>query len=330
MKNGRKLSRSGRQNLVLLVLLVALVAFFTVTTGRFLTVYNIMTIIRQNVPNVIIACAMCFVISSGAIDLSIGGVMALSAVVYGKLCVAGLNPWLSVVIVAVMGVGIGCINNIITEKLAIPAIMSTMATWLASAGIALTITKAIPISDPEVKPITILNQLKVEMFGDKIAIVPIIIVVLVVAVFVFLEKRTIIGKYAKAIGGNSNAAHFSGINVTRMRMIFFSLCACMAAISGVWQVARVGTADPKFGTGMEFNVISACILGGVNIKGGEGTILGVVTGTYLLAILTNGMQMMNIDTFYQQVVIGVVLLGAVLLNVVTSLKSNKKKAVAVA
>ncbi len=321
--NLQKMSRSTRSNLLLFGLLILLIIFFSVATDRFLSMYNIMNIVRQNVPQVIIACAMMFVIAGGAIDLSVAGVMALSAVVYGKLCVAGMHPIVAVLAVVVLGIFVGWLNSFITEKLQIPAIMATMATWLAAEGVALTLVKAIPISDPEVKPITVLNQIR--FFNDQIPLA-LFIVIFVVAIFIFLEKKTLIGKYAIAIGGNSNAAYFSGINVRKMRFIFFALCGVMAALAGIWQVARLGSADPKIGTGMEFNVISACILGGVNIKGGEGSIIGVVTGTYFLAILTNGMQMMGIDAFYQQVVIGVVLLGAVLINQLTAMRAAHKAA----
>jgi len=320
-QKGLNLSRSVRQNIVLLALILVEMVLFTIMNGRFLTLYNLMNIVRQNVPNVIIAGAMALVIISGAIDLSVGGVMALSAVVYGKLCVWGVNSWLAIVPVLVLGVFIGWVNKFISETLGIPAIMATLATWLASAGLALTLCQAIPISDPEVKPITVLNATK--LFGGKIPLA-LFISVFFVAVFLFLEKRTLLGKYAVSIGGNANAAIFSGINVRRMRLIYFSMCSVMACLAGIWQVARLGSADPKIGTGMEFSVLSACILGGVNIKGGEGSVLGAVIGVYLLAILTNGMQMMNIDDFYQQVVIGIVLLGAVLINQLGSMYTARK------
>ncbi len=321
----QKLARTTRSNLLLLGILILLVVFFSLQNDRFLSMYNIMNIVRQNVPQVIIGCAMMFVIAGGAIDLSVAGVMALSAIVYGKLCVAGLNAWVAVFAVVFVGIAVGWVNTFITEKLQIPAIMATMATWLAAEGLALTLVQAIPISDPEVKPVTVLNQ--VRFFGDQIPLA-LFIVLAIVLIFLFLEKKTLIGKYAIAIGGNSNAAYFSGINVRKMRFVFFALCSVMAALAGIWQVARLGSADPKIGTGMEFNVISACILGGVNIKGGEGSIVGVVIGTYLLAILTNGMQMMSIDAFYQQVVIGVVLLAAVLTNQFTAMRAAHKAAMA--
>lgn len=310
-KKKRNRSRSFSQNLVLLGLLALLVVFFAIQSDKFLQLYNILLIFRQYLPHFILSCAMMFVIASGAIDLSVGGVMALSAVFYGYLCIWGVNAWLAIPIVVLLGMAVGVINTIIMEKLHIPAIMATLATWLCTAGLALTICKAIPISDDLVKPITALNRLK---FINNQVPFAFFVVVIVILVFLFLEKRTILGKYAIAMGGNENAAYYSGINIVKMRLTFFMLCGAMASLAGIWQVGRLGTADPKIGMNMEFQVIAACILGGVSIKGGEGSILGVVIGTSILALLTNGMQMMDIQSFYQQVVIGVVLLIAVLIN----------------
>ena len=321
LKSKSKLTRSARQSLILFMLLAALMVFFTIMNPRFVTMTNLMNIARQNVPNIMIGVAMAFVIISGAIDLSVGGLMALSAIVYGYLCIWGVNPWLAVVLVIPVGLIIGFINSTLIERLGIPAIMATMATWLITSSLALTLCRAIPISDPEVKPITILNRLW--FFGDQIPIA-LIIIVFVVIVFLFLGRYTLIGKYAVAIGGNPNAAFLSGIIVKRWRLAFLSICSVMAALSGVWQVARLGTANPKIGVDMEFSVITACILGGVNIKGGQGSVLGVVIATILLAVLTNGMQMMGISPFYQQVVIGIVLLTAVLINQLVNIQALKK------
>lgn len=308
MRNN-KLSRSTQKNLVLFVILLVLCAFFYSQNNRFITVYNLTNMVRQSLPNFILGCGMTFVIASGAIDLSVGGTMALSAMLYGYLCIWGINPWLAVVIVAGFGVVVGIFNTVIMEKLQIPAIMATLATWIITAGMAMSVCKAIPITGPELKPVTVLNSIK---FGKIPLALPICIVV--IAVFLFLEKKTILGKYAIAIGGNDAAAHFSGINVTKMRACFFVLTGVLAGLSGVWQVARLGSADPTIGTGMEFKVVAACILGGVNIKGGEGTISGVMIGTAILIVLTNGMQMMDIGSFYQDIATGLVLLASVLIN----------------
>ena len=308
MKN---IGRSAKQNFILFVVLIALCIFFFLQNDRFISTYNIMSMIRQSLPNIILACSMMFVIVSGAIDLSVGGLMGLSAIFYGYLCIWGANPWLAIPIIMAFGAGIGVLNTFIMEKLKIPAIMATLATWIITAGLALVVCNAIPISDDLVKPITLFNSAK---FFDNQIPLALFIVVGVIALFIFLEKKTLLGKYAIAIGGNDSAAYYAGINVFRMRMIFFILSGIMAAFSGMWQVGRMGSADPTIGSGMEFSVIAAVILGGVNIKGGEGTMVGVILGTLTLMILTNGMQMMGIDSFFQQVVTGIVLYVAVLIN----------------
>lgn len=322
MKQKKHMSVSVKKNMVLFVILILMGLFFTSQNPKFFNLYNLTNMVRQSLSNFLIGCAMMFVIASGYIDLSVGGVMALSAIFYGYLCLWGLNPWLAFIPVMLLGIGMGILNTVITEKLHIPAIMATLATWIITSGLAMSVCKAIPITSPEVKTVTILNSLK---FGKIPLAVPICIVVILI--YIFLEKKTILGKYAIAIGGNDAAALFSGINVVKMRCIFFCLTGTMAALAGIWQVGRLGSADPTIGTGYEFKVVAACILGGVNIKGGEGTIAGVMIGTSILVILTNGLQMMGIDSFYQDVITGIVLLAAVLLNSFTG-KVSMKKAVA--
>lgn len=319
MKQKIELSLSAKKNLVLFAILILMGLFFSSQNDRFISTYNLTNMVRQSLPNFIIGCAMTFVIASGYIDLSVGGVMGISAMFYGYLCIWGVNPWVAFLPVIVLGVLMGGVNTIITEKLGIPAIMATLATWIATQGLALAVCKAIPITSQEVKVVTVLNSLK---FGKIPLAVPVVIVIILI--FLFLEKKTILGKYAIAIGGNSAAAVFSGINVQKMRLIFYCITGVMAALSGIWQVGRMGSADPTIGTGYEFKIVSACILGGVNIKGGEGTIAGVMIGTSILVMLTNGLQMMGVNSFYQDVITGVVLLAAVMINSYTGKISFKK------
>lgn len=324
MKNF-KLGRSARKNAVLFLILAAMCVFFYATTPKhsFGSTYNVFSMLRQSVPSLVLACTMCFVIASGSIDLSISGVMAFCAMAFGFLCLWGVNVWVALVLVMVLGGLIGVLNTVIQESLHIPSIIATLATQIIFAGLACAICKAIPINDPLLKPIVVLNKAKI--FADIPVALPIIIGV--IALFIFLEKKTVLGKYAIAIGGNPNAAHFSGINVIGFRTIFFVLSGAMAAFAGVWQVARLGCADPHIGTGFDFDVVAACVLGGVNIKGGEGTITGVVIGTCIIVVLKNGMQLMGIDSFYQNVVTGIVLFIAVLAFSILDMLYMRKKIV---
>lgn len=331
----RRLNSTSRYNIVLLIVLVFFVGLFTMANPDFLSAFNVNLLFRQNLPNIIIGCAMMFVITSGAIDLSVGGVMALSAITYAAICVAGVDPWLAIVIVAFLGVLIGVINTVIIEVLKVPAFMATIAGWLIYGGLAFVVCGGPnPISKPSMQVITILDQIKLFKSGQFWIQLAIPISILVVLIFFFLEKKTKLGKYAIAIGGNFNAAYYSGVNVTKMRLIFFILSSVMAALSGVWQVARLSTADPRcIGLGVEFAVLSACIVGGVNIKGGQGSILGVVMGVLLLGVLILGIPMSwksDIPSFLRwikspyltQVLIGGVMLIVVFINFLVSRGKN--------
>lgn len=335
MEKKIRLSSTSRYNIVLLITLVAFITLFYALNPKFLSQYNIMLLFRQYLPNVIIACGMLLVINSGGIDLSVGGVMALSAISYAALCVKGVDPWLAVGIIALLGVLIGVINTLVIEKLQIPAFMATIAGWLVYGGLAFTVCGGPnPISKPEMQVITILDDKELYIGPFPLA-VPIVLVI--VAVFIFLERKTVLGKYAIAIGGNYNAAYYSGINVFRMRLIFFILCSVMAALSGVWQVARLSTADPRcIGLGVEFAVLSACIVGGTNIKGGQGSIIGAVMGVFFLAVLWNGIQLMKTalpvwlqwlkSPYLPEPLTGVVLLIVVFINHMANSAASRKSA----
>ena len=315
------MSKTLKQNLMLLLVLVAMIVFFALQNSRFATVYNLTNLFRQSLPNIILGCTMTFVVVSGAIDLSVGGVMALSALMYGYLCIWGVNAWVTIPILMALGAVVGITNTLIMEKLRIPGIMATIATWIVTSGLAFAVCRALPIASqkyPQMNPIKVFNTARI---GNIPIAVPIAIAV--VLIFVFLERKTIM-RYAIAIGGNETAATIAGISVLRMRMIFFILSGVAAAFSGLWQVARLGSADPTIGIGMEFNVLVGIILGGVNIKGGEGSIAGAFLGTLILMVLINGMQMMGIGSFYQTLATGIVLYIAVLLNVLIG-KINGRK-----
>lgn len=313
MKSTKKLqlNRRSAQNLVLFSVLIFLIIFFSIQNPKFIAGRNLFNIPRQILPLVIMGCAMTFIINSGAIDLSVGGLMALSAITFGKLVTMGLDAWTALFLTICLGALVGVFSTILIHGLKIPPIMATMATWIICSGFAYAIIKAIPITDTRMKPIFILNTMK--FFNNSIPLALIIILV-VILVFLFLEKKTLIGKYSIAIGGNENAARFSGINIAKIRMILFIISGIMASFSGIWAVSRIGSADPNIGIGMEFQVIAGCILGGVSIKGGDGTITGMLIGTLLIVILMNGMNMMGFNPYYQQVATGIVILIAVMIN----------------
>lgn len=322
-----KINRKLLQNIILLVILVLLIIFFTSKNPRFFASRNFINLSRQTVHLVLMGCAMAFVIFTGGIDLSVGSVMAITAVMFAYFCKWGVGLWGAAIFCMLIGIGVGLINGLMIVKLKIAPIMATIATMTSISGLAYTICKAIPVQTENIKPITVLNK---GMIGGVIPI-PLLFIIISVAVFIFLEKKTILGKYAIAIGGNENAAVFSGINVARMKLLIYSLSGFMAALAGILATSRSGQGDPTTGAGLETMVIAGCILGGINIKGGEGSMIGMFLGTIILAVLTNGMNLIGISSFYQQVATGVVILIAVLIDVAvrhsSSFRGRKKKAV---
>ena len=323
-RSSRQQSRRTVNNLVLLALLILLIIFFSAMNPRFFSTRNFVNVVRQTLPLVLMGCAMTFVINSGAIDLSIGGLMALSAVCFATFVTWGVGVWVALLMVVLLGLIVGAVNTFIISGLKLPAIMATMATWIICNGLAYILCRSIPVRDTRMKPIFELNSM---LFFNKTVPLALFIILAFLAIFLFLEKKTIVGKYAISIGGNENAALLSGISVPRLRLILYFLSGSMAALSGVWQVSRIGSGDPTIGSGMEFAVIAGCILGGVNIKGGDGTIGGMLLGTAILALLTNGMNMMGVNAFYQQVAIGVVLLVAVLITFAVPYMRNRSRSV---
>lgn len=310
---------------------------------------SILNIFVSSSSIIMVASAVTLVLITGNLNLSVGGVGAMSAVLFSLMTRNGMDISLALLLAVLSGgfAGFLCVYSI--AAMLLPSFIISLAFKYICRGVALigangAVVFGLPYEVSQIGgtvagfPLPMVYALAIvaifmfiqsrTVFGSKchavgsninaakLSGIPLAlpIVIAVVLLFLFVEKRTIVGKYAIAIGGNDKATYYSGINVVKMRMVFFTLCGGMAALAGMWQVARLGSCDPTIGTGMEFNVVAACILGGVNIKGGEGTVIGVLIGTVILAILTNGMQMMGMDSFYQQVATGIVLFGAVVLN----------------
>jgi ribose/xylose/arabinose/galactoside ABC-type transport system permease subunit len=306
----RRLGRNTMQILVVLGFLVLLLVVLSIGNPRFLSVRNFINLCRQVAPVIIVGCAMSLVIISGNIDLSIGSTLGFTAVMLGYFCVWGINLYVGLLLLVLIGVGIGFLNWALIDKLAIPAIIATIATMTTIRGLAYTICNAVSVQGKAIKATRVLYSTIFFEKGFPIAI-PLVFVVVVIAIFVFLEKRTILGKYSLAMGGNPIAARLSGINVTRIKLALFVLTGVTAAFAGAITTGSMAQGEPNSGLGFEFEVLAACVLGGISIKGGEGSIGRMVIGALIIGILNNGMNMLDISSFFQQVVKGVVLLLAI-------------------
>ena len=305
MRNLNLRDLSQRFGLVFSFLLMCVALSFL--SNRFLTLNNIVNLLRQSTINGIIAVGMTYVILTAGIDLSVGAVLALSIVVTADLLQRGLPVPLAVVAGLGLGMGLGLVNGVIVTKARVPPFVTTLGMMTVARGLALTYTQG--------RPITGLPDAFRYIGTGSLGPVPMPIVI---AGFTFLLgyvllTRTRVGEYIFALGNNPVAAHYAGIATDRYLAFVYALAGLLAALAGMILVARLDSAQPTAGLGYEFDAIAAVVVGGTSFAGGEGGLGGTLLGVLVIAVLNNGLNLLNVSSFYQPVVTGVVIALALLL-----------------
>jgi ribose transport system permease protein len=295
----------GTEAVALLLAWLALVAVFSVLSPFFLSVGNAFNIGRAVAVTGIVASGTTIALISGAIDLSIAAVMDLAAVITGTLNLAGVPAPLAIGTGLAAGTAVGFANGFVVTRLRINPIIATLASAGIVRGIAYLITSghSEALSDPAF-------QFLGRSFVLGIPISMIFCVIVVIATY-FILQRTILGRMVYAIGGNPVASGLAGINIGRWRTLFFMASSFSAAMAGILLLSKLGTVIPNAAAGSELNTIAAVILGGTSLAGGAGTIQGTVVGVLILGTLTNGLTLLNVDPYWQQIVAGLVLILAV-------------------
>jgi ribose transport system permease protein len=286
--------------------LLFIVIIFTISSRYFLTVDNIFSVLQQSSLNLIIALGMTFVIALGGIDLSVGSVVAFSSVVMADwIANAGVPLIIAVVGAIVIGIAAGFINGILIDKLKLQAFIVTLATMTFFRGAALVYTNG--------RAIYGFPQVFRDIFAGNICIVPtpVLWALLIFLVCWFLMKNTKVGEYILAIGGNEEAAKYSGINISRYRIMIYSLIGGLTAFSSIILTARLDAAEPIAGYFFELDAIAATVMGGTPLSGGRVNLLGTVVGALILGVLRNGLTLLNFQSYFQQMVMGVVIIIAV-------------------
>jgi ribose transport system permease protein len=241
------------------------------------------------------------------IDLSIGSTAALSGILFAMIIKAGgiaSMPW-AILVGLLIGAAVGFINGFLVSKLKIPPFIATLGTYLAVRGCVYMATNAYPIVDLD-KGFGYIGR------GFILGIpFPVLIMVIIYIISIALSEKTKTGRFFYALGGNEEAAYLSGINITRMKILGYMVCGLMAAIAGIILMSRLASGQPNAGIGYEFEAIIAVVLGGVSFSGGKGKALNVLFGTLFIAMLVNGMTLMNVNPFAQQIIKGVVFIIAI-------------------
>ena len=295
-----------KREFVVLIATLAMCVVFTVLNKNFLNYSNFLTVLQQMVLNGILAVGMMFTIITGGIDLSVGCTYAITGIVVASCTVNyGMNPFLAILVGILIGAVLGAFNGFLINQLKLQPFIATLGTMSLYRGIAYVVTGGVPVTNVPTSYRDIFNGI---VFGGVRNYIIVMVVVFVIAHILLSKMRS--GDYLYAVGGNEEAAKLSGVNVIKTKYIAYIFCGICAAIAGMIMLASLGSAEATAGQAYETNAIAAAAIGGTRMAGGKGTALGTFIGALMLAVLKVGMVVINVDSFWQFVVTGIIIIVA--------------------
>ena len=297
----------GRLGLV--VALGLIFVALSVVKPTFLTVANLINLVRQISINGILAVGVTYVLLTGGVDLSLGSLVALTGVIAACFAHPGQYPVIVPVLMAIgAGAGCGLVNGFVITRGRVAPFIVTLGMMTAARGLALVISGGKPVSNLR-REFTAIGSS--DWLGIPLPIVIFAVVALVSHIFL---KNIQLGRYIYAVGGNENAARASGIRVESVTMFAYTVCGVLAGLAGVVLAARITTGQPNAGLGYELDAIAAVVIGGTSLNGGVGGIGGTILGALLMGVINNGLDLLNVSSYYQQIVKGIIIAGAVWLD----------------
>ncbi len=300
--------RAGRQLGTFAGLLVLCLILWA-ATPHFLTISNLLNVLEQTAINAVVAVGMTYVIISGGIDLSVGSVLALAGIALALAIEAGAPAPVAILVALVVGLACGLANGALVTFGRLPPFIATLGMMSVARGAALMLVEGRPISG--------FSEGFRSLATERLLMVPapVIITGLIYVVAHFVLTRTVFGRATYAIGGNEEAARLSGVQVRFHKTAIYGVAGVTSAAAAVILTARLNSAQPTAGTMYELDAIAATVIGGTSLMGGEGSLMGALIGALIMGVLRNGLNLLNVSSFFQQVVIGVVIIGAVLIDV---------------
>ncbi|MGC9828274.1 ATP-binding cassette domain-containing protein [Escherichia coli] len=285
----------------------------------FISLNNQMNVLRDAATIGIAAWAMTLIIISGEIDVSVGPMVAFVSVCLAFLLQFEVPLAVACLLVLLLGALMGTLAGVLRGVFNVPSFVATLGLWSALRGMGLFMTNALPVPIDE-------NEV-LDWLGGQFLGVPVsaLIMMVLFALFVFISRKTAFGRSVFAVGGNATAAQLCGINVRRVRILIFTLSGLLAAVTGILLVARLGSGNAGAANGLEFDVIAAVVVGGTALSGGRGSLFGTLLGVLVITLIGNGLVLLGINSFFQQVVRGVIIVVAVLANILLTQRSSKAK-----
>ncbi|MGL4052937.1 ABC transporter permease [Staphylococcus haemolyticus] len=290
--------------------LILLIILVSILNPSFLDLSNLLNLLRQISINGLIAFGMTFIILTGGIDLSVGSILALSSAFIALMITSGVDPIIALIIGVLIGFVLGAVNGLLVTKGNMAPFIATLATMTIFRGLTLVITDGNPITN-------LGDSYLFQLFGKGYFIgipVPAVTMIIVFVILLIILQKTTFGRHTYAIGGNEVAAKISGIKVNKIKILIYGISGLMSALAGGILTSRLNSAQPTAGTSYELDAIAAVVLGGTSLTGGKGRIVGTLIGVLIIGVLNNGLNLLGVSSFYQQVVKGVVILIAVLID----------------
>jgi inositol transport system permease protein len=301
----RRLKRALPAKLGLIAAMAAIFIAISIARPSFLTVGNLLNLLRQISINGILAVGVTYVLLTGGVDLSLGSVVALAGVVAAGFAHPAAYP---VIVPVAIGIATGAVCGWVVTRGRVAPFIATLGMMTAARGLALVVSAGKPVSNLS-RGFNFIGS------GDIAGIpLPVSILVLVALVSHLFLKDFKLGRHIYAVGGSENAARASGLNVGAVKMFAYTFCGAMAGLAGVVLAGRITTGQPNAGVGYELDAIAAVVIGGTSLNGGVGGVGGTVLGAFLMGVINNGLDLLNVSSYYQQIVKGVIIAGAVWLD----------------
>ena len=304
-----KAKRPWPAQLSLAIALALLMAGLAIARPTFLNVANLVNLLRQISINGILAVGVTYVLLTGGVDLSLGSLVALSGVAAASFAHPGDHAVLVPVAIGILaGAACGAINGLVVTRGRVAPFIATLGMMTAARGLALLFSSGRPVSN--------LSPAFNDIGSGAIAAVPVpVLIFAAVALLSWILLRNMkLGRYIYAVGGNENAARASGVHIRTVKMACYTICGAMAGLAGVVLASRITTGQPNAGIGYELDAIAAVVIGGTSLNGGTGGVGGAVLGALLIGVINNGLDLLNVSSYYQQVAKGLIIVGAVWLD----------------
>ncbi|GAA3838701.1 MULTISPECIES: ABC transporter permease [Amycolatopsis] len=314
---GRRFGGRSLNEIGLIAAIVVLYVALGSSAAGFLSLDNQLGMLRDAATVGIAAWGVTLVIIAGEIDISIGPAVAFSSVLVAKGAAEwGLGVAGGILLTLLAGLAWGALAGWLRARFDVPSFIATLGVWSALGGLGLYLTDALPVVLPDSGLMTVLG-------GSVLGIpTPAIIMVVLFFVFAYVARYTAYGRSVYAVGGNAPAARMAGINLAKIRILLFATTGLLSAITGILLAARLGSGNGGAASGLEFDVIAAVVIGGTALAGGRGSMLGTLLGVVFITVIGNGLVLLGVDSFLQNVVRGVIIVVAVLVNVIITKRAR--------